>query len=184
MKKSITTALAIVSLFAIGCATTRSTGAQFDDSMITARVGHRLTMDPDVPRSKIDVDTLDRVVTLRGEVPSEMARAEAIEVTARTRGVASVRDRLHVRGAEQEKKKPDGDLGITTRVNNRLIADPDVKATDVDIDTYDGVVTLSGVVEDDAARDEAELLTQQTKGVRAVHNELRVASSRNVATAN
>ena len=46
-----------------GCATTRSTGDQLDDAVITARVGRRLTRDPDVPRRKIDVDTLDDEVT-------------------------------------------------------------------------------------------------------------------------
>ena len=158
------------------CASTRTLGQQLDDTTVTARVGHRLTMDPDVPRHTIDVDTLEGVVTLRGEVPHETARREAVEVARDTVGVVAVRDELTVRA--EKKKKPDGDVAVTARVNNRLIADPDVRATDVDIDTYDGVVTLSGIVASEQEREEAELIARRTKGVRSVHNELRAANPR------
>jgi hyperosmotically inducible protein len=164
-----------MTLVTASCATTRTVGQQLDDATVTARVGHRLTMDPDIPRHEIDVDTLHGVVTLRGEVPDEAVRQEALEVASRTRGVVSVRDDLRI-APERKGSGPDGDLGITARVNNRLIADPDIRATDVDVDTYDGVVTLSGLVATDHARQEAELVARQTKGVRAVRNELGIAS--------
>ena len=178
MNKPIITTLAVASLLSIGCATTRPVGQQLDDSMTTSRVGHRLSMDPDVQRTKIDIDTIDGVVTLRGEVPDETARDEAVEVASRTRGVKTVRDELHVRDAKKER---DGDVATTLRVNNRLLNDPDVKSRNVDVDTYDGVVTLSGIVESDAARREAGLLATQTEGVRAVDNQLRVEQTPRVA---
>ena len=176
---AMATLLMLATTAAAGCATTRTAGTQFDDAMITSRVGHRLTMDPEVPRHDIDVDTLDGEVTLRGEVEDHTARVEAVEVASRTRGVEQVHDRILVKPAKNSK--PDGDLGITTRVNNRLISDPEVKAANVDIDTYDGVVTLSGIVESDNARREAEVLALEAKGVKAVINELQVAEAGTMA---
>ena len=162
-----------------GCATTRSTGDQLDDAVITARVGRRLTRDPDVPRRKIDVDTLDDEVTLRGQVPDQATRDEALEVAARTRGVQQVHDDLFVWPDDGERGK--GDLGLAMKVNNRLITDPDVHAVNVDVDAQDGVITLSGGVEDAHARREAGRLALETEGVEAVVSELRVAEPRGVA---
>jgi osmotically-inducible protein OsmY len=66
------------------------------------------------------------------------------------------------------------DAAITTRVQAEYFGDSTVKAFDVDVDTEDGVVTLSGTVETEAARARAAELAQQVDGVRRVQNDLRV----------
>ena len=45
------------------------------------------------------------------------------------------------------------DAGITTAVKVRLAADDTVKAYQINVDTKNGVVTLSGAVETRAAKD-------------------------------
>ena len=47
------------------------------------------------------------------------------------------------------------DAGITTNVKTKLAADDTVKAYQVDVDTRNGVVTLSGDVETSAAKEQA-----------------------------
>lgn len=66
------------------------------------------------------------------------------------------------------------DSWITTKIESKLAADPQVSAMNVDVDTRDGVVRLSGKVKTDQARREAEDLARDTKGVQRVLNEIEV----------
>jgi osmotically-inducible protein OsmY len=66
------------------------------------------------------------------------------------------------------------DAAISARVKARLMADPDVNAFYIDVDTIDGRVTLNGKVEEAFQRDEAARLAQRTEGVREVVNMIRV----------
>jgi osmotically-inducible protein OsmY len=60
--------LTLVLSTSFGCASTRTVGEQIDDGAITSKINAKLTADPEVNPFNIDVDTLDGVVTLRGEV--------------------------------------------------------------------------------------------------------------------
>jgi len=66
------------------------------------------------------------------------------------------------------------DAAITAKVKSRLAADPDVSAREIDVDTLDGRVRLSGVVDSRYERAEAVRVARRTEGVRAVDNDLRV----------
>ena len=67
------------------------------------------------------------------------------------------------------------DPGITTSVKSRFAADDTVKAYQIDVDTRDGVVTLSGNVPTAAAKQQAVALARETDGVRNVVDNLTVA---------
>jgi hyperosmotically inducible protein len=69
------------------------------------------------------------------------------------------------------------DAGITTNVKTKLAADDTVKAYKVDVDTRNGVVTLSGDVESAAAKEEAIRIAKQTDGVRDVIDQIHVGES-------
>lgn len=66
------------------------------------------------------------------------------------------------------------DAGITTAVKAKLAADDMVKAYQVDVDTSNKVVTLSGDVETPAQREQAILIARNTDGVTDVIDQLRV----------
>jgi hyperosmotically inducible protein len=67
------------------------------------------------------------------------------------------------------------DALITTKVKASFAADPQVSALAIDVDTANGVVTLTGVVEGEPERQRAIQLAQGTEGVRRVDaNNLRV----------
>jgi hyperosmotically inducible protein len=69
----------------------------------------------------------------------------------------------------------DTDPGITTSVKSRLAADDTVKAYQIDVDTREGVVTLSGNVPSTEAKVRAVALARETEGVRNVIDNLMVA---------
>jgi osmotically-inducible protein OsmY len=69
------------------------------------------------------------------------------------------------------------DAGITTNVKTKLAADDTVKAYQVDVDTRNGVVTLSGSLESAAAKEQAIQIARQTDGVRDVIDQLHVGEA-------
>ncbi len=66
------------------------------------------------------------------------------------------------------------DAGITTAVKTKLAADDTVKAYQVDVDTSNKVVTLSGDVETMAQKEHAVTIARNTDGVTDVIDQLRV----------
>jgi osmotically-inducible protein OsmY len=66
------------------------------------------------------------------------------------------------------------DEQLATYVQAKYQADAAVAAHDIDVAARDGVVTLRGEVNSDAARGRAETLARQTEGVRSVENLLTV----------
>ena len=66
------------------------------------------------------------------------------------------------------------DAAITAAVKAKFAADPEVSAIDIDVDTNEGVVTLSGRVETADQSREAAKLAADTDGVRRVINNLSV----------
>jgi len=66
------------------------------------------------------------------------------------------------------------DSWITTKVKTALVDDPQVKATEVNVETFKGQVQLSGFVSSDAAMRQAVKVAQGIQGVTAVRNDMRV----------
>ena len=67
------------------------------------------------------------------------------------------------------------DPGITTAVKTKLAADDTVKAYKIDVDTKEGVVTLTGSVDKAEAKTRAVEVARSTKGVVSVTDQLTVA---------
>jgi hyperosmotically inducible periplasmic protein len=76
--------------------------------------------------------------------------------------------------ADNMSNHPMKDSYITSKVKAELIADHDTKARDIHVATVDGVVTLRGTARSDAEKDRAERDALRVKGVRAVHNHIKV----------
>jgi hyperosmotically inducible protein len=68
------------------------------------------------------------------------------------------------------------DAAITTAVKTKLLADSKTPGLKIEVDTTDGVVTLSGTVPTKAVVDEAVADARGTKGVKRVVNKLKVAA--------
>lgn len=64
------------------------------------------------------------------------------------------------------------DATITTRVKAALVEDPQVKAAEVNVETYRGVVQLSGFVNSEDEARKAVELAKKVPGVRSVKNDM------------
>jgi osmotically-inducible protein OsmY len=66
------------------------------------------------------------------------------------------------------------DSTITTKVKSALIADPEVKGTQMQVEVYRGVVQLSGFVDRPADAQRAVAVARNVEGVQEVRNNLIV----------
>lgn len=66
------------------------------------------------------------------------------------------------------------DTTITTRVKTAMLNDPAVGGLAIDVDTFKGVVTLSGRVKTPEERQQAIALARRTTGVVEVKDALQV----------
>ena len=68
------------------------------------------------------------------------------------------------------------DSVITTKVKAEILRTPDLKTLQISVDTIDGEVTLSGAVDNAAAKMKAEQVVSKVNGVKSVKNNLEVKS--------
>lgn len=183
-------------LAAVAVAATMTAGCSQTDPGITTAVKSKFASDDVVKANRIDVDTKDKVVTLKGEVQSAAARTRAVEIAKSTEGVRDVVDSLTVvpeaaatsgraedsareaardaRDAGHETGALMGDAGITTAVKTKMLADSTVSGLNIDVDTKDGVVTLIGDVKSAAEKRRAVEIAKTTDHVKSVKDQLKI----------
>lgn len=80
-------------------------------------------------------------------------------------------------GAQQRTPIPtEADGVVATEIEKRLSADRTVNAQTVKIDVRGGVVTLTGRVPTEAAKERAEKIAADVAGVTEVHNRISAAT--------
>jgi hyperosmotically inducible periplasmic protein len=82
--------------------------------------------------------------------------------------------RMSAREAANTTARVSSDMNITAKVNAALAVDDKLKATQINVDTRDGQVTLSGQAPDAQSRERATTLAQAVDGVKQVNNQLVV----------
>jgi hyperosmotically inducible periplasmic protein len=180
MQKSkgfISAVVLVVSLAMAACAstrTTKSTGEHVDDTVTTASVKANLIADPVTKAHQIDVETFKGTVQLNGFVNSAASKERATEVARNTKGVTAVHNNLAVRNDSDTTKEYVDDSTITAKVKTALIGDPRTKAHQIDVETHEGTVQLSGFVDNSEAKSTAEELARAVDHVKSVDNEIDV----------
>jgi osmotically-inducible protein OsmY len=163
-------------------------GLDQPDAWLTAKIQAKYFLDDDVKGRRIDVDTRNGVVTLKGTVASESERRQAVALARNTDGVRDVTDQLTLDAAasrdatdtrplEPVDQIARPDPWITTKIQAKYFLDADVKGHRIDVDTNNGVVTLKGTVASAEHKSEAEQIAKQTEGVKRVINQLTVGAT-------
>jgi hyperosmotically inducible protein len=68
------------------------------------------------------------------------------------------------------------DAAITAKVKTAIMAEPDLKSTQINVDTKDAVVTLTGTVPSAPLKDRAKEIASSVTGVRSVQDNLVMQS--------
>ncbi len=69
------------------------------------------------------------------------------------------------------------DMSVTGAVKAKLIKDDRLSAFKIDVDSFQGNVTLTGAVPSKEAEERAVQLARETSGVRSVKSNLQIAGS-------
>ena len=81
-------------------------------------------------------------------------------------------------GDTLERKADDAgqalDAAITTSIKGKYLVDDTLKGLDISVDTVQGVVTLTGPVQSDTAKELATQIAENVEGVVRVDNQLTV----------
>jgi hyperosmotically inducible periplasmic protein len=67
------------------------------------------------------------------------------------------------------------DGALTAKIKSKMALDDYVKARDIDVDTSDGLITLTGTLHTEAERERAVQLALETEGVRTIIDALVVS---------
>jgi hyperosmotically inducible protein len=173
MKSTMHTIIAAAALVLAPAATFAASA--IDDAALTGKVKTALVADPVAKAYEIDVETKNGVVQLNGFVDTVEAREAAEHAAATVSGIGKLDNNLEVRPGERSMEVVADDAAITTKVKTALATDDPGLAMEVNVDTNNGEVLLSGFVDDDADRARAEKAAHGIDGVRKVHNQLMVS---------
>lgn len=162
--------------------TNRDFMSRVNDANLTAKVKSQLLWNNHTSGLAISVKTQNGIVTLSGEVDSVDVAELAENIAENTDDVRSVENNIEV----NQDKSLLADLGekvdtevkgvgkditdswITTKVKSALIYSSAVDSTDINVKTKSGVVSLSGVVDNETERKEAMTIARHIKGVKTV----------------
>ena len=175
------------------------------DEQLSQEIATKIANDERLSADAIKVTVKNGVVTLSGLVGKDADKPVA-EQLARVPGVTRVVNNLRSRekatdtakgtagtvadktkaGAEKTAdvtKKAVSKTGevitdgwITSRIKTKFMADETLRASAIDVDTDDHVVTLNGAVPTEAARAKALALAKEVEGVNKVVDKLKVTS--------
>lgn len=158
----------------IGCASPLKKGTEerVDDTAITSRIRAKLANDATLHLFRIHVDSRQGVVTLSGMLPSEDRKRRAAEIAAGVTGVRQVENLLRV--GETKRGDRFEDAVIASTITSRLIQNPMTHALAIDVAAEKGKVILSGRVQSEREKKEAERIARNTSGVLSVENQLEI----------
>jgi len=150
-----------------------------DDKSITANINKRYLIDPRINSSNILVSTENGVVTLSGTANSIEQASAAIEIAGSTQGVLDINTtHLTVGGVAQPQF---ADTIITSRLRGVYVREKvyqESAPANVNIETKDGVVYITGTVEN------AEQARQVMELAKAIPNVKRVESKVSIKSGN
>jgi osmotically-inducible protein OsmY len=121
----------------------------------------------------IKVESKDGVVALTGTVSKDYHKFLAQETVAGLPGVKSVTNQITVVG---DQPTDNSDAWITMKVKTALAFHKNVSASDTEVNTQKGVVTLSGSADNNAKKQLTGEYAKDVEGVTEVRNNLTVAN--------
>jgi osmotically-inducible protein OsmY len=143
------------------------------DAQLHADVAEELATDPSIDSKRIAIAVHDGAVTLTGTVPSYWQKVEAEAAVKRVTGVRAVANELKVE-LPSEHKRDDAD--IAEAAAKALSWHSDLPDT-IKVTVENGWITLSGAVNWQYQRDEAERAVKYLSGVLGVTNAITIRAT-------
>lgn len=179
-----TTLAGVMTIYMAGCskleeparapAANTTIGTEIDDSLLTTRVKAALLDNIDIKSFDLKVETRKGDVMLSGFVDNQDQIDHALAIARSVPGVVTVSNGVSLKGAPTTIGTKIDDGIITAQVKAALMADDSVKSADIATVTRDGIVQLSGFVNNQPQIDRALAVVGSIKGVVRINNEMSI----------
>ena len=179
-----TTLAGVMALYMAGCskveeparapAANTTIGTEIDDSLLTTRVKAALLDNIDIKSFDLKVETRKGDVMLSGFVDNQDQIDHALAIARSVPGVVTVNNGVSLKGAPTTIGTKIDDVVITAQVKAALMVDDSVKSADIAAVTRDGMVQLSGFVNNQEQIDRALEVARTIKGVSGVNNQMTI----------
>lgn len=166
-----------------------SSESAIKDAWLDGKLESALLFNEHLNSFDIDTDVKNNIAYLRGAVESDIDRDLAGEIAKSINGVAKVENELVVDKAKaamsrdsdaakerQSFKQSVSNATLTARIKSQLLMNGNTGGMAINVDSTQGVVTLSGVVKSDQEKDLAIKLASNTSGATSVTDRLVVKS--------
>jgi len=141
------------------------------DRELKKNVSDALEFDPSIDANHIGVAVDRGIVTLTGHVPSYGQKTQVEEVVRRVKGVRGIAQEIEVRFFGQA---PNSDEDIAGRALNMINWNTFVPDDAVQVKVQDGWVTLTGRLQWQFQRQEAENAVRKLSGIVGVTNRIEL----------
>lgn len=151
-------------------------GNKIDDVTISATIYAKYTNDGLLHPFKINVSTIDGVVTLTGTVDTNIEYEKAVIIARSADGVTKVNaDNFKIKSSDS----PVSDLFISAQIKGLLLkekifGDLDMGGWKVTVETKDGVVFASGEVDNLKQKDMILKIINSVDGVKSVKDDIKI----------
>lgn len=144
------------------------------DAWITAKVGLTMLGAGGVDSSTIEVDTLDGIVILQGEVALAADRTRASAIALDVEDVQGVRNLIAVVPVPERESARATDEHIGREVHQAIASDPDLAGSAIEVESvHGGIVFLAGHADSLAAHERALADAGEVDGVDRVASGIR-----------
>jgi osmotically-inducible protein OsmY len=157
------------------------------DAWLHGRLESALLFNEELNSFDIDTDVRNGVASLKGAVESDIDRNLAGEIAESIEGISGVSNELVVDKAKanmasrsEMAREREGfkqsvlNATLTARIKSQLLMNGNTTGTDINVDSKDGIVTLSGSVETDEEKELAIRIASNTSGAQSVNDRLTV----------
>ena len=184
----VLSAVSLIGAFALSPAFGAEPKGTAKDAWIQGKIETVYTLNRHLNAFAIDTDVTKGAVHLTGKVESDIDSDLAEELAKGVEGVVSVDNDLVVEAKSRKAATTDAntrpfdvwvdDATTTAMVKSKLLANPNTKGLQVDVDTRGDIVTLSGSVATPEEKQLAEQLARNSGDVKDVRNQLTVSPAR------
>jgi osmotically-inducible protein OsmY len=144
-------------------------GRTISDQAIIDKVEDELIADQGVAAARIDVESLEGIVTPSGTAEHVLAKDRAVRIAETVRGVRSVIDRVEV-----DVSRARSDLAVKKDIQSALLADSATDSYEIGVTVKNGIAVLSGAVDSYRELQLAETVAKGVRGVRRVATDIDV----------
>lgn len=158
----------------------------FKDGWIESKLETALILNKHLSPFEIDIRVDNNMATLEGEVYSNIDKELAENIALGVEGIDSVRNNINVieKPAKTEATPPKGrdfaqyvdDVSTTAAIKAELLASKNIDGLDIDVETLNDKVTLSGKVKSLEQKSLAQAIAAKHNDVKGVANNLQVKS--------